>query len=164
MVPPLFFYQLGLVALVCVFLMLCGLWPNDAASPHQPLVQTTPSRRKRSKAPTPFAGLTQRPPCALCEREAAQAHEPPPAPPEPMPPTHRRRRTVDTSQHFCPHGGVAIAAGWGGAICAPMAIPMAAPGANSSAPRATGISPNTTGRSSMASRSPWNAWCTCWRA
>jgi hypothetical protein len=48
MVPTLFFYQLGLVALGCVFLMLCWLWPNDAASPHQPLVPTTPSRRKRS--------------------------------------------------------------------------------------------------------------------
>src|SRR5215831_17831474 len=48
---------------------------------------------------------------------------------------------------------VAIAAGSGGAICAPMAIPMAGPGANSSAPRARGISPNITGRSSMASRS-----------
>jgi IS1 family transposase len=105
MVPPLFFYQLGLVALVCVFLMLCGLWPNDAASPHQPIVPTKPSRRKRSKEPKPFAGLTQRPPCALCEREATHAHEPPPAPPEPMPPTHRRPRTIDTSQHFCPHGG-----------------------------------------------------------
>ena len=43
MVPPLFFYQLGLVTLVCVFLMLCGLWPNDAASPHQPTVPTKPS-------------------------------------------------------------------------------------------------------------------------
>src|SRR5215475_14436485 len=105
MVPPLFVYQLGLVVLVCVFLMLCWLWPNAAASPHQPIVPTKPSRRKRSKEPKPFAGLTQRPPCALCEREATQAHEPPPAPPEPMPPTHRRPRTVDTSQHFCPHGG-----------------------------------------------------------
>jgi IS1 family transposase len=104
MVPTLFFYHLGLVALVYVFLMLCWLWPNDAASPHQPIVPTQPSRRKRSKAPTPFAGLTQRPPCALCEREATPAHEPPPAPPEPMPLTHRRPRTVDTSQHFCPHG------------------------------------------------------------
>jgi transposase-like protein len=105
MVPTLFFYQLGLVALVCVFLMCCWLGPNDAASPHQPIVPTTPSRRKRSKEPKPFAGLTQRPQCALCAREAAQAHEPPPAPPEPMPPTHRRPRTVETSQHFCPHGG-----------------------------------------------------------
>jgi IS1 family transposase/transposase-like protein len=105
MVPTLFFYQLGLVALGCVFLMLCWLWPNDAASPHQPIVPTTPSRRKRSTEHKPFAGLPQRPQCALCEREAIQAHEPPPAPPEPMPPTHRRPRTVDTSQHFCPHGG-----------------------------------------------------------
>src|SRR5215831_11797651 len=105
MVPPLVFYQLGLVALVCVFLMLCGLWPNDAAAPHQPLVPTKPSRRTRFKEPKPFAGLTQRPPCALCEREATHAHEPPPAPPEPMPPTTRRPRTIDTLQHFCPHGG-----------------------------------------------------------
>jgi hypothetical protein len=105
MVPPLFFSQLGLVALVCVFLMLCWLWPTAAASPHQPIVPTTPSRRKRSKEPQPFAGLTQRPPCALCEREATHADEPPPAPPKPMPPTHRRPRTIDTSQHFCPHGG-----------------------------------------------------------
>src|SRR5262249_43404983 len=29
----------------------------------------------------------------------------PPVPPAPMPPTHRRPRTVDTSQHFCPHIG-----------------------------------------------------------
>jgi hypothetical protein len=105
MVPTLFFYQLGLVALVCVFLMLCWLWPNAAASPHQPLVPTKPSRRKRSKEPKPFAGLTQRPPCARCEREATPCHEPPPVPPEPMPPTNRRPRTVETSQHFCPHGG-----------------------------------------------------------
>ena len=42
MVPTLFFYQLGLVALVCVFLMLCWLWPNDAASPHQPIVPPSP--------------------------------------------------------------------------------------------------------------------------
>jgi hypothetical protein len=105
MVPTLLCYQLGLVALVCVFLMLCWLWPNDAASPHQPIVPPKPSRRKRSKAPQPCAGLTQRPPCALCEREAAQAPEPPPTPPEPMPPTHRRPRPVDTSPHFCPPGG-----------------------------------------------------------
>jgi hypothetical protein len=105
MVPTLLFYQLGLVALVCVFLMLCGLWPNDAASPHQPIVPTKPSRRTRSKEPKPFAGLPQRPPCALCAREATQAPEPPPAPPEPMPPTTRRPRPVETSQHFCPHRG-----------------------------------------------------------
>ena len=113
MVSPLFFYQLGLVALVCVFLMLCWLWPNDAASPHQPIVPTQPSRRKRSKEPKPFAGLPQRPQCALCEREATQAHEPPPAPPEPMPATNRRPRAIDTSRHFCPHPGCRYR-GWPG--------------------------------------------------
>ena len=41
MVPTLLFYHLGLVALVCVFLLLCWLWPNDAASPHQPIVPST---------------------------------------------------------------------------------------------------------------------------
>jgi IS1 family transposase len=105
MVPPLFFYQLGRVALVWFFLMLYWLWPNDAAARRQPIVPTTPSRRKHSKEPQPFAGLPQRPPCVLCAQEATQAPEPPPAPPEPMPPTHRRPRTVETSQHFCPHGG-----------------------------------------------------------
>jgi IS1 family transposase len=105
MVPILFFYQLGLVALVYVFLMLCWLWPNDAAAPRQPCAPSKPPRRKRSKEPKPFAALTQRPPCALCEREATRAPEPPPTPPEPMPPSHRRPRTVDTSRHFCPHRG-----------------------------------------------------------
>jgi IS1 family transposase len=105
MVPTLFFSHLGLVALVCVFLMLCSLGPHHAAARPQPIVPPKPPRRTRSKEPKPFTGLTQRPQCALCEHEAAHLHVPPPAPPEPMPPTHRRPRTVDTSQHFCPHGG-----------------------------------------------------------
>jgi hypothetical protein len=105
MVPTLFFYHLGLVALVCVFLMLCALWLPHTTARHQPLAPAKPPRRPRSKEPKPFAGLTQKPQCALCERDAAHPHEPPPTPPAPMSATHRRPRTVDTSQHFCPHGG-----------------------------------------------------------
>ena len=74
MVPTLFFYQLGLVALACVFLMFCWLWPNDAASPHQPIVPTTLSRRKRSKEPQPFAGLTQRPRMQQTTRPACETN------------------------------------------------------------------------------------------
>ncbi len=74
MVPTLFFYHLGLVALMCVFLMLCCLWPNGVAAPRQPIVPTKPPRRKRSKEPKAFAGLTQRPHCAGCEHEAAHPH------------------------------------------------------------------------------------------
>ena len=106
MVPELFFYQLVLIALVWLFLLLHYAWPHERANrPRSAEPEPLTPKRPRSKAPTPFAGLPQRPQCALCEREAAHAHEPPPAPPAPMPPTNRRPRTVDTSQHFCPHGG-----------------------------------------------------------
>jgi len=105
MVPTLFFYQLGLVALLYVFLMLCWLWPNTAAAPRQPIAPSKPPRRQRSTEPKPFAGLTHKPHCALCEQEAAHPQAPPPVRPDPMPPTHRRPRTVDTSRHFCPHTG-----------------------------------------------------------
>jgi len=105
MVPTLFCYQLGLVALLYVFLMLGWLWPNTAAAPRQPIAPSKPPRRQRSTEPKPFAGLTHKPQCALCEQEAAHPQAPPPVRPDPMPPTHRRPRTVDTSRHFCPHTG-----------------------------------------------------------
>src|SRR5262245_1716621 len=103
MVPTLFFYELGLIALVWLFLLLSRLGPNATAVWRQPIAPSKPLRRKRSTAPRAFAGLTTKPHCALCEREAAPPQPAPPAPPEPMPPTHRRPRTVDTSRHFCPH-------------------------------------------------------------
>jgi IS1 family transposase len=104
MVPPLFFYELGLIALAWLFLMLCWLGPN-AAVRRQPIAPSQSPRRTRSTAPKAFVGLTTKPPCALCEREAAHPQLAPPAPPEPMPPPHRRPRTVDTSRHFCPQAG-----------------------------------------------------------
>ena len=105
MVPTLFLYELGLIALVWLFLLLCWLGPDTAAVRRQPIAPSKPPQRKRSTAPKAFAGLTTKPPCALCEREAAPPQPAPPALPEPMPPTNRRPRTVDTSQHFCPHAG-----------------------------------------------------------
>src|SRR4029434_4374862 len=103
MVSPLFFYELGLIALVWLFLLLCWLGPN-AAVHRQPIAPSQPPRRTRSPAPKAFAGLTHKPHCALCERATASPPAPPPIPPAPMTPTHRRPRTVDTSMHFCPHG------------------------------------------------------------
>jgi hypothetical protein len=90
MVPTLFFYELALVILVWLFLMLYWLWPNNSAAGRRPLPRSQPSRRKRSRAPQPFAGLTQKPHCALCDHEATQPHAPSPTPPEPMAPTNRR--------------------------------------------------------------------------
>jgi hypothetical protein len=51
----------------------------------KPVKPLTP-RRKRSNDPKPFAGLTHKPPCALCAQEAAYPQARPPVPPEPMPP------------------------------------------------------------------------------
>ena len=105
MVPPLFFYHLGLMALGCVFLLLCALWPRNATACRQPIVPSQPPRSTRSQAPQPFAALPQGPPCVLCAHEAAHPRVPPPAPPAPMPATNRRPRPVETSQPFCPQRG-----------------------------------------------------------
>jgi hypothetical protein len=59
MIPTLFFYELGLVALVWLFLMLYWLWPNDPATryPTRPQLRVP---RKRSNAPKLFVGLPHR--------------------------------------------------------------------------------------------------------
>ena len=80
MVSHLFFYQLVLIALVWFFLLLHYAWPHECANrPRSAEPELLTPKRPRSKAPAPFAGLTQRPPCALCEREAAHAPDEPPA-------------------------------------------------------------------------------------
>src|SRR5256714_6777105 len=100
MISHLFYYQLAVLVLAWLFVMLhvTGSTPGLPAPP----ISAQP-KRKRSTAPKPFAGLTQKPPCALCERETVHPNPSAPVPPDPMPPTHRRPRTVDTSRHFCPH-------------------------------------------------------------
>src|SRR5262245_21442290 len=105
MIPTLFFYEPVLVALVWWFRLLYWLLPNDAAAGCQPSPPSQRPRRKRSREPKAFAGLTQKPPCAACEQDATHPRLPPPLPPDPMPPTTRRPRAIDTSIHFCPHMG-----------------------------------------------------------
>jgi IS1 family transposase len=99
-VSHLFYYQLAMLALVWLFVLLpvTGSKPGLLAPP-----MPAKPKRKRSTEPTPFAGLTHRPHCALCEQETVRPNPPAPVPPDPMPPTNRRPRTVDTSRHFCPH-------------------------------------------------------------
>ena len=88
-------------------------WPQRAVTMPAAPAQPAPlkPKRPRSTEPTPFAGLTRKPHCALCERDTAHPQAPPPVPPAPMPSTHRRPRAVDTSRHFCPHGHCAYR-GW----------------------------------------------------
>ena|SRR5437870_5720728 len=103
MVSHLLFYQLGLIALVCLFLMLSGLWPSAPAAARPMTRKPLLPRGKHSKKPKPFPGLTRQPCCAACEqvREAPRLQSSP-SPPPTMPSTRGRRRHVDTSQHFCP--------------------------------------------------------------
>src|SRR6266404_8540052 len=102
MIPHQFFYLLVVLGLLWIFFMLHVAWPTQGVTPLP--VRTLPRRRRPNK-PTPFAGLTQKPPCARCEHDTAHPTAPSGVPPEPVPPTHRRPRTVDTSRHFCPHRG-----------------------------------------------------------
>jgi hypothetical protein len=102
MVSPLFFYQLALIALVWLCLMLHWMWPSDpAACPTMP--EPLPPRRKRKRAPTPFAGLTTKPHCDACAHSTDSRPQPPACPPPRLVPPRGRRRQVDTSSHFCPN-------------------------------------------------------------
>src|SRR5215471_2739042 len=102
MVSHLVFYQLGLIALVWVFLMLYGLWPLEPAAARPMTPKPPMPRGKRSQKPQPFQGLPRRPCCAACEQVIEAPRLPPSPPPPPMISTRGRRRHIDTSQHFCP--------------------------------------------------------------
>ena len=107
MVSHHFFYQLVLVALIWLFVILHLSRPKRAVT--VPAASALPEplkpKRPRSNAPKPFEGLTQKPYCALCERDPAAPKPLPPVPPDPMAPTNRRPREVDAAMHFCPHSG-----------------------------------------------------------
>src|SRR5262245_6372007 len=105
MIPHLFYYQLVVLGLLWLCVMLHAVWPSRGAESQPRPAEAAPlkSKRKRSREPKPFAGLTHKPYCALCAQQNAEHTPAPPLRPHPMPLTHRRPRTVDTSMHFCPH-------------------------------------------------------------
>jgi hypothetical protein len=72
MVSPLFSSQRALLALIWLFVMLHLPWPRRSATPTTaPATPITP-QGTRSTAPTPFAGLTQKPSWVLCEQAAGE--------------------------------------------------------------------------------------------
>ena len=113
MIPYQFYYQLVVLGLLWLFVMLHYAWPSRCATAQgTPATPITP-RRQRSKEPKPFAGLTRKPHCALCEQETAHPQPRPPVRPAPIPSTNRRPRAIDTSMHFCPHVDCAYRGGRG---------------------------------------------------
>src|SRR5215813_2865776 len=115
MVSHLFFYQLMLIALIWLCVMLQWAWPSDSAAACPSTLDPTPPRRKRSREPKPFAGLTSKPHCDACEHASDLRSEAPCTPPPRIVPTRGRRRQVDTSTHFCPNPACAYRGwvGWG---------------------------------------------------
>src|SRR4030095_16760098 len=101
MVSHLFFYQLGLIALVWLYLMLHWTWPSDPATCPMPPAPTPPVP-KRQRERRPCAGLTTKPPCDACEPASDLRPETPYPPPPHIVPTRGRRPQVATSRHFCP--------------------------------------------------------------
>src|SRR5215813_6045708 len=99
--------QIVLCALIWLVIILHLIWSKPGVSP--PVTPAEPEpltpKRPRYNAPKPFAGLTHKPPCALCARDALHPQAPPAVPPAPMPSTNRRPRQIDTAMHFCPHVG-----------------------------------------------------------
>jgi hypothetical protein len=109
MIPYPVYYQLVVWGLLWLLVMLHYAWPSRCATAPGTPAQPIRPRRQRSKEPKPFAGLTPKPPCTLCEHATAQPR--PPVRPAPMPPTTRRPRVIATLMHFCPHDGCAYR-GW----------------------------------------------------
>jgi IS1 family transposase len=103
MISHLVYYQLVILVLLWLCIMLPHLWPSPPGGTPKPPTQPLKPKRRRSSEPKPFAGLTHKPPCPLCEQETSDIAPAPPRRPDPIPPTNRRPRTVDTSMHFCPH-------------------------------------------------------------
>src|SRR5215467_1177753 len=115
MVSELFFYQLGLIALMWLCLLLRWAWPSDSAAVCPPPPELPSPVPKRHREPTPFAGLTSKPHCDACAYSGAPRPQPPSSPPPRIVPTRGRRRQVDTSTHFCPNPDCAYRGwvGWG---------------------------------------------------
>ena len=102
MVSDLFFYQLGLIAMVWLCVMLQWAWLSDTAvcpPPREP----PPPLPKRHREPQPFAGLTTKPHCDACAHVSDPCPHATSAPPPRIVMTRGRRRQVDTSTHFCPN-------------------------------------------------------------
>lgn len=115
MVSHLFCSPLVLVALVWLCVMLQWAWPSDSATACPTTPEPPPPLPKRKREPTPFAGLTTKPPCDACEPPTDSRPQAPSAPPSRLVPTRGRRRQVDTSTHLCPHPDCAYRGwvGWG---------------------------------------------------
>ena len=102
MTPDVLFYQLLVVALVLICLLVHICCPDSRSPASQMPRKPANPRRKRAKEPKPFTGYIHKPLCEACEQGLDTRPKAPGAPPPMIIFSRGRRRTVDTSGHFCP--------------------------------------------------------------
>ena len=96
--------ELLLVGLLGLYVLLAWIWPCTRLLRSRLSPPPTPARRQRAATPSPFPGLTAKPPCAACDQAPPDlVSSPPPTPPPPV--TSRRGcpPQVDASTQVCPH-------------------------------------------------------------
>src|SRR4029434_386787 len=102
MASNLLFYQLLLVALVCLCCVLHALWPCARSGVRPTPLSPSPPGPQHSRDPKLFAGLLHKPLCAACEQAAASGHKAPRTPPPLITSARGRKRTIDSQNQFCP--------------------------------------------------------------
>jgi hypothetical protein len=122
MIPAPLFYQLLLGGLVLLWCMLHVLGPYDRApsGPTPSCQDTTPALHRLHTVSRTHPA----PPCAACEQGHAASPQMPCGPPPHLMPTRGRRRTVDTSRHFCPQPACTYRGWVGRSNYVPMDIPV----------------------------------------
>src|SRR5262245_18045147 len=113
MIPHHFYYQLVVLGLLWLVVMLHLARAGPGVRSQTKLAKLIPPRRKRSTAPKLFAGLTQRPHCALCEQETGEIASPPPLRPDASPQRSAAPGPWTPRGTFIPIPSVTIAGGWG---------------------------------------------------
>ena len=83
MIPHHVYDQLVLLVLLWLCIMLPHLWSSPSGG--APKTSTQSIKRKRCREPKPFAGLTQKPHCALCDQETLHTAPASPLRPDSMP-------------------------------------------------------------------------------
>jgi hypothetical protein len=94
-------YTLLLIAFLWLEVIVYERWARTRVATRPTARKLATPLQKRSRDPTPFAGLTHKPYCAACEQTSAP-DEPLPLPPPRLSGLQGRPRQVDTSAQFCP--------------------------------------------------------------
>src|SRR5262245_17115508 len=91
-------HEFLLLALLWQLVFWYGVWKRGQALQH-PL---SPQPKRLPNTPTPFAGLTHKPPCEACEHAQAHRAQPWLSPPPILTSKRGRPRAIDTHLHYCP--------------------------------------------------------------